>query len=66
MPIAEASIKTRSGPPKDAAKDLDLPYWSGVIPLHLESDVAIPDPVMKEDRPVPEYAVNYSRATVRK
>ena len=61
MPIAEASVKIRSGPPKDAAKDLELPYWTGVIPLRLISGAAIPDPVMKEERSVPNYAVNYSR-----
>ena len=61
MQINEASIKIRSGPPKDAAKDLDLPYWTGVIPLSLTAGAAIPDPVMKEERAVPDYAVNYSR-----
>jgi len=61
MQINEASVKIRSGPPKDAAKDLDLPYWTGVIPLSLTAGAAIPDPVMKEERAVPEYAVNYSR-----
>jgi hypothetical protein len=61
MPIAEASVKIRSGPPKDAAKDLELPYWTGVIPLRLTSGAAIPDPLMKEERSVPNYAVNYSR-----
>jgi nitroimidazol reductase NimA-like FMN-containing flavoprotein (pyridoxamine 5'-phosphate oxidase superfamily) len=61
MPIDEASVKIRSGPPKDAAKDLDLPYWTGVIPLRLTSGAAIPDPAMKEERAVPEYAVGYSR-----
>lgn len=62
MPIDEASVKIRSGPPKDAAKDLELPYWTGVIPLGLTSGAAIPDPVMKDERAVPDYAVNYSRA----
>ncbi len=61
MPIAEASVKIRSGPPKDAAKDLELPHWTGVIPLRLTSGAAIPDPIMKEERSVPDYAVNYSR-----
>ena len=62
MPIAEASVKIRSGPPKDAAKDLELPHWTGVIPLRLTSGAAIPDPAMKEERSVPDYAANYSRA----
>ena len=63
MPLDEASVKIRSGPPKDVAKDLELPYWTGVIPLHLTSGAAIPDPVMKEGKAVPDYAVNYSRPT---
>ncbi len=63
MLLDEASVKIRSGPPKDAAKDLELPYWTGVIPLRLTSGAAIPDPVMKEGKAVPDYAVNYSRPT---
>jgi nitroimidazol reductase NimA-like FMN-containing flavoprotein (pyridoxamine 5'-phosphate oxidase superfamily) len=62
MPIDEASVKIRSGPPKDAAKDLELPYWTGVIPLRLTSGTAIPDPVMNEKRAVPDYAIDYSRS----
>ncbi len=61
MQINEASVKIRSGPPKDAAKDLDLPYWTGVIPLSLTAGAAIPDPVMKEERAVPDYTIRYSR-----
>jgi nitroimidazol reductase NimA-like FMN-containing flavoprotein (pyridoxamine 5'-phosphate oxidase superfamily) len=63
MPIDEASVKIRSGPPKDSAKDLDLPYWTGVIPLRLTSGEALPDPAMREQRAVPDYAVDYSRPT---
>ncbi len=34
VPIAEASAKTRSGPPlPDDGEDADLPYWAGTIPL---------------------------------
>ncbi len=61
MPIGEASIKIRSGPPKDSAKDLGLGHWSGVIPLSMTAGAAIPDPAMKEERAVPDYAVRYSR-----
>lgn len=62
VPIQEASVKVRSGPPKDAAKDLNLPFWSGVIPLQITSGEVIPDPAMKEEKDVPAYAINYSRA----
>jgi nitroimidazol reductase NimA-like FMN-containing flavoprotein (pyridoxamine 5'-phosphate oxidase superfamily) len=61
VPINEASAKVRSGPPKDSAKDLELPYWTGVIPLQLTAGEAIPDPVMKKAGEAPEYAVGYKR-----
>lgn len=35
LPIETFSIKTRTGPPSDAASDLDAPVWAGVIPLKL-------------------------------
>ena len=59
LPVSEASVKVRSGPPKDAAKDLQLPYWTGVIPLQLKAGKAIPDPVMTDGREIPDYISNY-------
>ena len=61
VPITEASVKIRSGPPKDAAKDLGLGYWTGVIPVELMAGEAIPDPVMTDDRAVPDYVSGYDR-----
>jgi len=61
VPIAEASVKIRSGPPKDSAKDLGLGYWTGVIPLEFEAGEAIPDPLMKGDLAVPDYVSAYKR-----
>lgn len=61
MPIDEASVKIRSGPPKDLAKDLDLPYWTGVIPLTLAAATPLPAPLNKATMEVPGYAVGYSR-----
>jgi hypothetical protein len=66
VPINEASVKVRSGPPKDTAKDLDLPYWTGVIPLQLTAGDAIPDPAMTEEQDVPDYASSYERSPVPK
>lgn len=60
IPIIEASVKVRSGPPKDAAKDLDLPYWSGVIPLRMSAGEPLPDPSMPEGRPMPTYVEKFS------
>jgi hypothetical protein len=61
VPINEASVKVRSGPPQDAAKDLELGFWTGVIPLQLTAAAEIPDPVMKEERSVPPYVSDYKR-----
>lgn len=61
VPIAEASVKIRSGPPKDSAKDLGLGYWTGVIPLELTAGEPIPDPVMEEGMKVPAYVIDYDR-----
>jgi nitroimidazol reductase NimA-like FMN-containing flavoprotein (pyridoxamine 5'-phosphate oxidase superfamily) len=35
LSLTEASVKTRSGEANDEAEDLDLPYWTGVIPLRV-------------------------------
>jgi len=33
--LDEASAKIRTGPPEDDPEDVDLPVWSGVVPIHL-------------------------------
>ena len=43
LPIAEASAKVRSGPPKDDEGDLGLPVWAGEIPLRLVAGDPVPD-----------------------
>jgi nitroimidazol reductase NimA-like FMN-containing flavoprotein (pyridoxamine 5'-phosphate oxidase superfamily) len=35
LSLTEASLKTRSGEANDEPEDLDLPYWTGVIPLRV-------------------------------
>jgi len=59
--IDEASVKVRSGPPQDAAKDQNLDNWTGVLPLSLVAGDALPDPAMKEKRSAPEYVSSYQR-----
>jgi hypothetical protein len=62
LAIDEASAKIRTGPPGDAAADMDLPVWAGEIPLVL----TVGDPVTDEQcsLPVPEYVSAYSREAV--
>jgi uncharacterized protein len=38
LPLDEASAKVRVGGPEDEPADVDLPVWSGVVPVHLEAD----------------------------
>ncbi|MEQ8207886.1 MAG: pyridoxamine 5'-phosphate oxidase family protein [Woeseia sp.] len=59
--IDEASVKVRSGPPKDAAGDYALPHWAGVIPLSLTSGKPLPDPAMTDAPATPAYAQGYCR-----
>lgn len=33
LPIAEGSVKVRTGPPVDDDADLSLPVWAGVVPI---------------------------------
>jgi hypothetical protein len=42
LPLDEASVKIRTGPPIDAARDLSWPAWAGVIPLALTSGAPAP------------------------
>lgn len=41
--LAEASAKTRTGMPKDEEEDLELPIWSGIIPMETKRLAPIPD-----------------------
>lgn len=61
VPIDEASTKIRSGPPKDSIKDLNLGYWSGVVPLQLTPGRPIEDPLMETEKAVPKYVTDYKR-----
>ncbi len=52
--LAEASAKARTGGPNDYPEDIDLPTWSGVIPLQTVRLAPVP----REDTPVvplPDY-----------
>ena len=61
MGIDEASVKVRSGDPVDTAKDYDLDYWAGVVPLSLVPGEPIPDPAMTNERDLPAYIRTYRR-----
>jgi uncharacterized protein len=41
LSLTEASVKTRAGEANDDEEDLDLPFWTGVIPLRVVADEPI-------------------------
>lgn len=45
LDLTEASVKTRAGGANDDPEDLDLPYWTGVVPLRVVAD----EPVTNDD-----------------
>ncbi len=61
MALDEATVKVRSGPPADLAKDMDLPIWAGVIPLALEPGAPVTDLTGAGISQVPDYVSSYRR-----
>jgi nitroimidazol reductase NimA-like FMN-containing flavoprotein (pyridoxamine 5'-phosphate oxidase superfamily) len=55
LPIETFSIKSRNGPPSDAASDIDAAVWAGVIPLNLTAGAPVDAPDMTRKIPVPDY-----------
>ncbi|MFN7551213.1 MAG: pyridoxamine 5'-phosphate oxidase family protein [Pseudomonadota bacterium] len=54
LSIEDASVKVRSGGPKDRDADLALPHWAGVVPLALVRGVPQPAPG-SESQTLPAY-----------
>ena len=59
LPLEEASIKVRTGPPGDDEEDYNLDVWAGVLPLSQQVGVAFPDPLLKAGVELPAYLKPY-------
>ncbi|MEU4421385.1 bifunctional pyridoxamine 5'-phosphate oxidase family protein/GNAT family N-acetyltransferase [Actinoplanes sp. NPDC024001] len=44
LPLAEVSVRARSGGVMDDPADLDLPHWAGVLPLRTVAGPPLPEP----------------------
>jgi len=55
LPLDEASVKIRTGDPKDDDEDYDSGYWAGVLPAALTFGAPGPDPALPADVPVPDH-----------
>ena len=61
LPLAEVSVKVRSGPPVDEPEDLALAHWAGVLPLATVPGPAVPAPELPADAEVPEHVRGWRR-----
>jgi nitroimidazol reductase NimA-like FMN-containing flavoprotein (pyridoxamine 5'-phosphate oxidase superfamily) len=61
LSLTEASAKIRTGPPIDDEEDYELPVWAGVLPLHLATGEAVPDPQLHGSIELPQYIHDYRR-----
>ncbi|GHC86637.1 pyridoxamine 5'-phosphate oxidase family protein [Streptomyces flavofungini] len=55
LDLDEVSAKMRTGAPNDEPEDMDLPYWSGVVPLRKGYDPVIPSDDLAPGIDVPDY-----------
>jgi nitroimidazol reductase NimA-like FMN-containing flavoprotein (pyridoxamine 5'-phosphate oxidase superfamily) len=55
LSLEEASVKTRSGGPKDDEEDYDLDFWAGVLPITEVVGPAWADPRLKPGISVPAH-----------
>ena len=55
VPLAEASVKIRTGMPKDEPEDYDLDVWAGVLPIAVTFGEPTPDPLLREEIPLPAH-----------
>lgn len=60
LPLDEASVKIRSGPPGDDEEDYQLPIWAGVVPLAITTGVPVDDPRNLANLAVPDHALNFT------
>jgi uncharacterized protein len=61
--IEEASAKRRDDPPVDKERDLDSPYWAGLLPVSLTAGEPIPQPDLPPGVELPDHLRNWRRTS---
>lgn len=51
LPLSEASVKVRTGPPGDEEEDYALDVWAGEVPVVSSLGVPVPDPRLRPGIP---------------
>jgi nitroimidazol reductase NimA-like FMN-containing flavoprotein (pyridoxamine 5'-phosphate oxidase superfamily) len=57
LSLDEASVKVRTGPPKDDPEDYQLDIWAGVVPAAISFGPAEPDPALKPGLDAPDHII---------
>jgi uncharacterized protein len=57
VPLAEASVKIRTGPPKDEPEDYRTSIWAGVLPVRTVVGEPEPDPALAPGINVPAHVL---------
>ncbi|WP_033327078.1 pyridoxamine 5'-phosphate oxidase family protein [Streptomyces yerevanensis] len=55
LDLGEVSAKLRTGGPNDEPEDLDLPHWTGVVPLHKGYGTPVPADDLAPGVELPDY-----------
>jgi nitroimidazol reductase NimA-like FMN-containing flavoprotein (pyridoxamine 5'-phosphate oxidase superfamily) len=55
LPLDEASVKIRTGPPKDDQEDYDSDIWAGELPAYFAFGAPAPDPALRPGLDVPAH-----------
>lgn len=63
LSLDEASVKVRTGPPKDEPEDYQLDIWAGMVPSALTFGPAEPDPALPPGLAAPDHITALSRRT---
>jgi hypothetical protein len=58
LPLAEASVKVRTGGPNEDEEDYDLDVWAGVLPVSVKFGAPEPDPRLRAQIPVPAHIID--------
>ena len=67
LPLDEASVKVRTGPPDDGdSPDAALGLWAGELPLAAVWQQPVPDPAVAPGIAIPEHIRNRARARVNR
>jgi uncharacterized protein len=55
LPLTEASVKIRTGPPADEPEDLGAGVWAGVVPIAMTFGEPEPDAALRPGIAVPDH-----------